>query len=122
MINVTRSSDNQIDIEFDGDISPEDMDIVLTDFIAMADEIQSGKLLYKIQDFEMPSLKAIGVKFSHLPKLLKTIKSFDRAAVVTDKKWLQNVAEFESMLIPGFEIKGFDSVELDAAQEWLDAN
>ena len=119
MINIIRSSDDQVDIEFDGDISPEEMEVVLVDFIAMASEIQSGKLLYKIQDFEMPSLKAIGVKLSHLPKLLKTIKSFDRAAVVTDKKWLQNVAEFESMLIPGFEIKGFDIAELDAAQTWL---
>lgn len=121
MIHLKRSSVNQIDIEFDGDISPEEMEIVLTDFIAMSKEIQSGKLLYKIQDFELPSLKAIGVKLAHLPQLFGSISSFSKAAVVTDKKWLQNVAEFESMLIPRFEIKGFDTAELDAAQAWLDA-
>jgi hypothetical protein len=120
MIDLNRSSANQIDIEFDGDISPEEMEVVLTDFIAMAKEIQSGKLLYKIQDFELPSLKAIGVKLMHLPQLFGTISSFNKAAVVTDKKWLQNVAEFEGMLIPGFEIKAFDSVEIEAAQAWLD--
>lgn len=119
MFNVTRIGNDRLNIEFDGSINSEEMERALDDFISKANGIENGKMLYEIGDFEFPSLSTIGVKLSRLPSLFGFIGKFDKAAILTDKKWLQKVSELEGLLIPGLQIKAFSSSEKTAAEQWL---
>ncbi|SMF19863.1 SpoIIAA-like [Alteromonadaceae bacterium Bs31] len=119
MLKVTKIGDSRLNIEFEGSLNAQEMEDALEDFISKAAGIDNGIMLYEINDFEFPSLAALGVKFSKLPTLFGFIGKFKKAAMLTDKKWLQKVSEIEGMLIPGLQIKAFSSEERAAAEEWL---
>ncbi len=76
-------------------------------------------MLYRIDDFALPTLGAIGVEMSRLPELFELIGKFDRSAVLAEKKWIQSASELEGALIPGLTIKTFDLDE--EAEAWLES-
>ena len=119
MFKVTKIGDNRLNIDFEGSLNSEEMESAMEEFIAKAQGIENGTMLYEIGDFEFPSLSAIGVKLSKLPALFGLIGKFNKAAIVTDKKWLQKVSELEGMLIPGLQIKAFSKEERSDADGWL---
>jgi hypothetical protein len=41
------------------------------------------------------------------------------SVIVSDKKWIKNMAEIESKILPGITINGFDEGEKDKAIAWL---
>ena len=53
--------------------------------------------------------------------MIGLMRRFKKAAVLTDKTWLKKVSEFEGALIPGLEVKAFQSGEREAAEVWLTA-
>ncbi|WP_321368234.1 STAS/SEC14 domain-containing protein [uncultured Desulfuromusa sp.] len=119
MFKVTRHSANRLDIELSGKLSTEEMKIALDELVKTSENIEHGKMLYKIIDFHLPSLGAIVVEFSRLPAMFGLIKKFDRAAVLTDKTWLKKASEFEGFLFPGLEIKAFSGDQKEEAETWL---
>ncbi|NIA20233.1 MAG: hypothetical protein GWP07_07380, partial [Xanthomonadaceae bacterium] len=44
---------------------------------------------------------------------------FDRAAVLTDKIWIQKASELEGLLYPNLEIKAFNRDQKEEAEAWL---
>jgi hypothetical protein len=119
MFTVRRSGDNRLDMEIGGKLDADDMRAALDELVSKAEGIESGRMLYTIGDFQLPTMAALAVEFSRLPELFKTIRKFDRAAVLCDKKWVQKVSEFEGVLIPGLEIKSFGLDEVEKAEAWL---
>ncbi len=119
MFEVVRNGENRIDIEFGGKLGKDEMRVALDELFSSARDIEHGKMLYRITDFEIPTLGAMGVEFSRLPEAYKFIKKFDRAAVLVDKKWVKKASEIEGALIPGLKIKAFDLDEEDEAETWL---
>lgn len=119
MLKVTKIGDDRLNIEFGGSLNSQEMESALDDFIGKANGIENGTMLYEIGEFEFPSLSAIAVKLSKLPLLFGFIGKFKKAAILTDKKWLQKVSELEGMLIPGIQIKAFSTEEKSSAEEWL---
>ena len=119
MFNVSQNGPNRLDLEFEGKLNSDDMRAALDALVEQSKGIQSGRMLYKIGDFKIPTLGAIGIEFSRIPELFKLMKQFDRAAVLCNKKWVQKVSEFEGMLIPGLEIKAFDYDDKESAEAWL---
>lgn len=119
MFKVNASGPNRLDLEFEGKLDSEDMRAALDALVEQSRGITSGRMLYRIGDFKIPSMGAIGIEISRLPELLKLMKQFDRAAVLCNKKWVQKVSEFEGMLLPGFEIKAFDYDADKEAEAWL---
>ncbi len=121
MFQVLPNGPNRIDINFGGKLDSNDMKTALDDLIQKSDGIEHGRMLYRIDDFKLPTLGAIAVEFSRLPKMLGLIGKFDRAAVLADKEWVQKASEIEGALIPGLEIKAFDLDETDEAERWLNS-
>jgi len=119
MFKVTKNGENRLDIELSGKLDAESMQVALDELVSKSENIENGKMLYVITDFQIPTLSAIGVEFSRLPSMFGLIKKFDRAAVLTDKTWLQKVSEFEGALFPGLEIKAFDLDQRVQAETWL---
>ncbi|GDY27984.1 hypothetical protein AHAT_38740 [Agarivorans sp. Toyoura001] len=119
MFTVTRVADNRLDIEFGGKLDSEEMKAALDDLSSKAVGIDNGLMLYRIEDFALPTLSAIAVEFMRIPEMFKLIRQFERAAVMCDKQWIQTISELEGKLIPGLHIKAFDMNQVDQAELWL---
>jgi len=102
-----------------GKLNSEQMRKALDDLVEQSDGIASGRMLYDVIDFHLPSLGAVVIEFSMLPSMFGFLGKFTRAAVLTEKTWLKRISEFEGFLIPGLEIKAFNHDEKEAAESWL---
>jgi hypothetical protein len=119
MFNVLPNGPNRLDIEFGGKLDSDEMRIALDELVSKSEGIEHGRMMYRVNDFKLPTLGAIAVEFSRLPEMFKLIRKFDRAAVLADKEWVQKASEIEGALIPGLKIKAFDLDEADEAERWL---
>ncbi len=119
MLNVTKQSANRLDIELSGALDAEAMQAALDHLIEKSEGISHGKMLYRISDFEMPTLGAMAVEFYRMPKLLGLISKFDKCAVISDTAWIRTAAEIEGAVIPSLAIKSFELSESNAAEAWL---
>ena len=119
MFKVIQNGINRLDVEMSGKMDTEEMKIALDELVSKSKNIKNGKMLYEVIDFHLPSLGAIVIEFSRLPSMFGLMKKFDRAAVLTDKAWLQKVSELEGALYPGLEIKAFNRDQKVEAEAWL---
>ncbi len=119
MFKVIENGSNRLDVEMSGKLDAESMKVALDELVSKSENIENGRMLYKIIDFQLPTLQAIGIEFSRLPSMFGLMKKFDRAAVLTDKTWLKRVSEFEGALFPGLEIKAFNIDQKAEAEAWL---
>ena len=119
MFKVIENGINRLDIEMSGKLDEESMKLALDDLVSKSKNIENGKMLYVIIDFQIPTLGAIAIEFSRLPSMLGLIKKFNRAAVLTDKNWLKKISEFEGVLFPGLEIRAFNIDQKEQAEAWL---
>jgi len=119
MFKVIENGINRLDIEMSGKLDEESMKVALDDLVSKSKNIEDGKMLYVIIDFQIPTLGAIGIEFSRLPSMLGLMKKFNRAAVLTDKNWLIKISEFEGALFPGLEIRAFNIDQKEQAEAWL---
>ena len=119
MLRVVKNGANRIDIEFSGKLDSNDMKVALDELSSNAKDIKNGRMLYRIRDFDIPTLGALGVELSRLPEVFRLIRKFDRAAVLVNKNWIKKASEIEGALIPGLKIKAFDLDEEAKAENWL---
>ena len=119
MLKVIENGPNRLDIEMSGKLDAESMKVALDELVSKSENIENGKMLYVIIDFQLPTPGAIGIEFSRLPAMLGLMKKFNRAAVLTDKTWLKKVSELEGALYPGLEIRAFNLDQKAEAEAWL---
>ena len=119
MFSVTANGPKRVDIEFSGKLDSDDMRAALDELESKTRGIENGRMLYRIGDFELPTLGAIAIEFSRLPSMFGLIKKFDRCSVLADQNWIKKISEIEGALIPGLEIKGFDLDQEAEAEAWL---
>ena len=121
MFHVTRIGDNRIDVDFSGKLDSNEMRFALDELMRKSEGISHGQMLYRIGDFDLPTLGAVGVELSRIPQQFRFIRRFDRCAVVAGKEWVRRASEIEGALIPGLTIKAFDLHEAERAHQWLEA-
>lgn len=74
MFKVILNGKNRLDIELSGKFNTEEMKIALDELVIKSKDIENGKMLYEIIDFNLPSLGAIAIEFSRLPVMLGLMK------------------------------------------------
>lgn len=119
MFSVTPNGPNRIDIEFSGKLDSDEMRIALDELVSKSEGIENGRMLYRVGDFALPTLAAIGIEFSRLPAMFGLIHKFSRCAVLADQSWITTIGEIKGALIPGLEIKGFGLDQEAEAEAWL---
>ncbi|MCQ4296590.1 STAS/SEC14 domain-containing protein [Pseudomonas stutzeri] len=119
MFQVSRRGENRIDIDFSGKLDSQAMRAALDDLLFKSEGISHGQMLFRIGEFDLPTLGAIGVELSRLPHLFRFIRRFDRCAVVSGKEWLRRASEIEGAMIPGLTVKAFDEHQGVDAHSWL---
>ena len=121
MFQIVVSDENRIDVNMSGKIDGNEMEAGLDELIGKSTGVTHGRMLYRIENFEFPSMRAFLAEFSRIPELFLLIKQFDKAAVIANEKWVRILSEMEGMLIPGFEVKAFKVGEEKQAEAWLTA-
>ena len=125
---LTQPNNNHIELTLNGKISSNDMNNLLDEWMQATasmvqanpnTELQNATLLYRINDFAMPSFSAVMTEMKRMPELWATMKYFGKMAVISEQQWLQKVAEIEGFMIPSLDIKGFNPDEESAAKIWL---
>ena len=119
MLKVTKHSENRVDISLSGALDAQAMREGLDELIELSEGVTHGQMFYKISEFSLPSLAAIGVELARLPKLFGLLGKYDKCAVLTDAGWLRKAATLEGALFPGLDIKSFEFDETAAAEAWL---
>ena len=119
MLNIHPREPGIINIEADGEIDATAMEVGLNKLVEMCEDIEGGKLFYRITNFKMPTLAALGVEFMMMPKLFRLIGKVAKAAVLTDEDWIAKASIIEGALIPGLEIRAFDLEDEGAALAFL---
>ena len=115
MLDIYIKEPNMIGLTIDGKIDSAMMEKGLNDLIELSKDVENGSLFYKISNFEMPTLSALGVEFTKLPALFSMIRKYRKCAVLTDQNWIAKASEIEGALIPGLTIKAFaPDQEVDA--------
>ena len=98
-----------------GEITKEDYDRlnpILEDFERKHDTF---KFYAEMHDFKWSSAKAM---WEDLKTDIKHLGNIHTAAIVTDKKWIENITDTAS-IIPNLTAKGFDMDEREQAMEWI---
>lgn len=121
MLQLTNREGGRIDIAMDGKVDAAAMERVLDELILHMETADDARLLFDITDFHMPSLDAIGVKFSKVRSLFGMLKKIDRIAILTDEKWMHQASKLENMMLPGIRVKAFLRDQRTAAESWLSA-
>lgn len=121
MFTVTPNGPDRLDIDFSGKLDSDAMREALDDLVAKSEGIEHGRMLYKVGEFDFPTLGALGVELSRLPELFRMIGRFDRCAVIAGKGWVRNVSELEGLLVPVVKIKAFEPGQEAEAETWLNA-
>ncbi|MEP1209435.1 MAG: STAS/SEC14 domain-containing protein [Rhizobiaceae bacterium] len=119
MLDIHAREPGVIQIELKGEIDAAAMESGLNRLLELCEGLENGKLFYRITNFKMPTLAALGVEFMMLPKLFQLIGKVDKAAVLTDESWIKTASVIEGALIPGLEIRTFDLDEEEAAEAFL---
>ena len=119
MFSVTQNGPNRVDIVLDGKLDSDAMKVALDELAETTKDVKNGRMLYRIKDFQLPTLGAMAIEFARLPSMFGLIGKFDRAAVLADQTWLQKISELEGALIPGLEIKAFNLDQEAEAEAWL---
>lgn len=120
MFQVTRRGVNRLDVEFSGKLDSDAMKAALDDLSFKAEGIEQGRMCYRIGDFDLPTLGAIGVELARIPQMFRFIRRFQRVAVLADQDWLRRAAEIEGAMIPGLSVKAFVLQDEAAAEAWLE--
>ena len=120
MLNVSKLSANRLDIELSGALDADAMRSALDRLVEKSEGVTDGRMLYRISDFEMPTLGAMAVELYQMPKLLGLIGKFKKCAVISDAAWIRTAAEIEGAVFRSLEIKSFALADTEAAEAWLD--
>lgn len=119
MFEVSPNGSDRLDIALSGKLNSEDMKTALDALVRLSQDIENGRMLYRIDDFDFPTFGAIGVELARLPGLFRLIRRFERIAVLTEKRWIRTASELEGLLIPGLSIRAFDRDDEASAEAWL---
>lgn len=119
MLRIELNGPNRLDLELSGKLDTDEMKSALDELNRKTSDIEHGTMLYRITDFHLSSLGAIGIELSRLPQLFMMLGNFDRVAVLTERQWIKTISEIEGAMIPGLEIKAFELNQQGEAEAWL---
>ncbi len=119
MFDIKPDPKGYVHLTISGRIEPEEMQAGLEAFLGVLEDGKKTDFLYTITEFEFPPMTAIGVEFSYIPLLLKSLSKIGKVAVIADQAWLRTAAEVEGKLIPGLTIQSYEPGEREAAEKWL---
>lgn len=119
MFTVEKTGKDLLQIEIGGKITAEEMATGLDTLLPMAKDMAHGRMLAIYHDIEFPEAGAIVEEMKRLPQLFQVISHVEKVALVSDQKWVRDMAELESKVLPGTTIRSFASKDRAQAEAYL---
>ena len=107
---------NVVGIKIDGKITEEEFDGIISKFEEKFERFEKVHLYAEMKNFDGMELKAF---FKDLKFGLTHFNKFEKEAVVTDEKWVQEFATISDPLVPMVEVKAFTYAEKAQAKQWV---
>ena len=102
-----------------GKIEDEDIQRAKTALERAMQEHEQVALLIELDEWEGISAEALRDDLGYWFDQLGSLDRFGRAAVVTDRKWVDMGARLEDKLLPGVEVRAFPTERRDEARAWV---
>ena len=107
-----------IELTINGKISKEDLKAALNALEDPFEKWSEIRLLKRIDSFEGMELKAMADDLKFAYNNFGNLKKIRKAAVVTDKEWIEKITDWFKPLFPG-EVKVFENEDIEKARSWL---
>jgi hypothetical protein len=108
---------NAVAFRISGKITESDMSLVLNDAKKKIDLHGNIVFLEQIDSFEGIEIAAILEEFRYLFKV--GISNIRKAAVLTDKKWVEKIVNIEDKIFKNIDMKCFSIEDQESAVEFL---
>lgn len=109
--------DNAIAFQMSGKITESDMSLVLNAAKEKIERHGSIVLLEKIDSFKGVELAALIEEFKYLFDV--GIANIDKVAILTDKKWIENIVNIEDKIFRNIDMQCFTLEQQPQAIEFL---
>ena len=119
MIDSIQLKDNLVTLEVSGTVDRDDWQQV-TDLVNEA--LQQHDRVSVLADLTHMDTLTGGAIYEDTKlgiKSLGSLDKFDKIAVLTDKQWLERGAQLAEKLVPGVDVRVFDTGETQQAQQWI---
>lgn len=121
MFSVEKKGPNLLHIEIGGKITAAEMADGLDTLLPLTKEMTKGRMLMLYRDIEFPEAGAILEEMKRLPQLFGVLGKVEKVALVSNQKWIRDMAELEGMVLPGTTLRSFEFVDRAKAEAFLGA-
>ncbi len=119
MLEFISTSNHVVAFRISGKVTAEEFERIIGALDETIDQRGSAAIYVEILDIAGMTLKAFLKDIRYGFRQIGHLERFTRSAVVTDRKWLQTVADWEGKLFPGIEVRGFEQDASDEAMQWV---
>ncbi|MCP3941124.1 MAG: STAS/SEC14 domain-containing protein [Desulfobacteraceae bacterium] len=109
--------DNAVAFRMSGKITEKDMALVLSNAKKKIHSHGNIVILEVIESFKGIEIAALIEEFKYLYEV--GMSNINKVAVITDKKWVENIVSIEDKIFKSVEIKCFSTEHQDSAIEFL---
>jgi len=120
MFKVEALAPDLIQIEIGGKITSLEMSVGLDTLLPLTKNMNDGRMLAIYHDIEFPEAGAILEEMKRLPQLFGVIGKVKKVALVSNQKWIRDMAELEGKILPGTTIRSFEFNDRAKAEAYLD--
>ena len=120
MFTVETLAPDLLKIEIGGKITAEEMSSGLDTLLPLTSAMADGRMLALYHDIEFPEAGAILEEMKRLPQLFGVIGKVKKVALVSDQKWIRDMAMLEGKIIPGMTIRSFEFKDRAQAEAYLE--
>ncbi|RLJ58999.1 SpoIIAA-like protein [Litoreibacter meonggei] len=120
MFTVETLAPDLLKVEIGGKITAEEMSSGLDTLLPLTSAMADGRMLALYHDIEFPEAGAILEEMKRLPQLFGVIGKVKKVALVSDQKWIRDMAMLEGKIIPGMTIRSFEFKDRAQAEAYLD--
>jgi hypothetical protein len=86
---------------------------------AIEDKAKRNEKLQIYVEIREPGFLSFRAWMENIPIKFKYFFSFDREAIVSDKKWIENLAALSAPIFPYIRIRHYSFEEIPAAKRWI---
>ena len=120
MFTVETLGPDLLQIEIGGKITAEEMSSGLDTLLPLTSGMNDGRMLAIYHDIEFPEAGAILEEMKRLPQLFGVIGKVKKVALVSNQKWIRDMAELEGKILPGTTIRSFEFKDRAQAEAYLE--
>lgn len=119
MIEILNAPDNVAAFRLAGTVSERDYDELVREVESKLGVRERIGVYVDATDFERMTLPALRKRLRYGAKNWKQRRRFQRAALVTNKRWLESLTRVTNKIVPQMEARTFKRDESDAALRWV---